>query len=174
MKWVEWSVDGKPKFDLYPIDSDYEAYIPYLAKDTLCIIDWLLLPNEFWAVQNIMLSIKRAIGQGVAVIVQQKTRGKEWADGGEFSERFSDLYLTIDPLGKHESRLTVGKVKDPKKSITGRTWAFQIVDFGANLLAIREIVKCPTCYGKCWKKSGNTSIPCDNCDRTGYINKEEL
>ena len=98
-------------------------------------------------------------------------RGKEWADGGEFSERFSDLYLTIDPFGKHESRLTVGKVKDPKKTITGRMWAFQIVDFGANLHAIREIVKCPRCYGKGWKRAGNTSIPCDECLQKGYVDK---
>ncbi len=172
MNWVNWVNDeGELKFQLYPIGSDYEAYIPYLAKDKFLLIDWLMLPENFWGVQTIMYDIKAAIGQGVVAIVQQKTRGKEFADGGEFSERFADVYLKIDPFGKRESRLTVGKVKDAKQSITGRMWAFEIVDGGANLHNIRELEKCRTCWGKCWKKAGNTSVPCDNCSARGYVDK---
>ena len=81
------------------------------------------------------------------------------------------MSLRIDSFGNNESLLTIGKVKAPKCRATGRTWAFDIVDFGANFHRIREVVKCYNCYGKGWKKSGNSSVPCDVCSKTGYLDK---
>ncbi|KKM70635.1 hypothetical protein LCGC14_1438650, partial [marine sediment metagenome] len=66
-----------------------------------------------------------------------------------------------------ESRITVGKVKESKGRVVGRSWAFSIWD-GVKLQNIREVVKCHTCYGfKYIKGKGK----CTTCDAVGYIDK---
>jgi len=163
MTWVEWVKDGQPRFELYPVGSDYEDYV---QADRLNIIDWISLPGDFWMIDSIMKSIKDRLGNGVGVIVLQKNRTSEYGEGGERTERFADVYMTIDPLG-YESKLTLGKVKANKTTATGRMWAFSVVDYGANLHNIREVKKCPNCFGKGWKNNK----PCDYCDKRGVIDK---
>jgi hypothetical protein len=169
MKWVEWLKDGMPRFQLYPVGSDYEDYI---QPDSLNVVDWISLPGEYYMIDHVMKSIKDRVGNGIAVVVLQKNKNNENPEGGERAERYADVHIKIDPYTKSESMITLGKVKAPIGSATGRTWAFEIIDYGANLLNIREIVKCPTCYGKKWKGPSNNRTPCDACNRTGYINKK--
>jgi len=168
MDWVEWA-DGEDedKFLLLPVRKDYEDYI---EGGKLTIIDWINLTDNFYKIGQVLEDIKTATGQGVSVAVLQKEEGADLGRGKGFTRDMADVYFNIDPLGKLESRLTVGKVKDPKRPIEGRMWAFRIVDRGANLSDIREIEKCHICWGKMWKKYGNSSVPCD-C-KTGYVNKE--
>ena len=115
-----------------------------------------------------MKAIKDKVGNGVAVVVLQKNKDAEFGEGGERTQRYADVELRIDAFGDSgESLLTIGKVKSPKGRATGRTWAFDIVDFGANLHGIRVVVKCRSCWGKGWKQAGNTSIPCRDCNKLG-------
>jgi len=168
MSWAKWMNDGKPLFQLLPIGADFEDYI---EADHLNFIDWISLPGEYYLIDRVMKAIKDRVGNGVAVPVLQKNQGQEFAEGGQRSERYADVVLKIDPYGEGESMLTLGKVKAPKGKATGRMWAFSIVDFGANLLNIREIVKCRKCWGKGYVRSGQNSIRCDSCQGKKYINR---
>lgn len=169
MDWVKWMTDdGKPRFDLLPVGSDYEDYV---KPDCLNVIDWISLPGEYYLIDRVMKSIKDRVGNGIAVVVIQKNKDAEFGEGGERTERYADVHLRIDSFGESESLLTLGKVKSPKGKATGRTWAFSVIDYGANFLKIREVVKCRNCWGKGWKKSGNTSIPCPSCYKLGFVDK---
>jgi len=172
LKRMNWSNllndDGTFGFSLLPVGSDYEDYV---EPDCLNIIDWISLNGEYYLIDGVMKKIKDRVGNGVAVVVLQKNKDAEFGEGGERTQRYADVELRIDSLGENESMLTIGKVKSPKGRATGRTWAFSITDYGANFSDIREIVKCRNCWGKGWKKQGTTSIPCNFCSKTGYINK---
>ena len=169
MEWVEWmNGDGKPRFQLLPVGSDYEDYV---ESDHLNVVDWISLPGEYYLIDMVMKAIKDRIGRGVGVLVLQKNKGQEFAEGGQRSERYADVVLKIDPYGSDEGLLTIGKVKAPKGRATGRTFAFDIVDYGANLHNIREVVKCRSCWGKGYKKSGQNNIRCPECEGKKFIDK---
>jgi len=171
MTWAKWmNENGTPKFTLLPIGSDFEDYV---QADQLNIIDWITLPGEYYLIDSVLKSIKDRVGNGIVVAVIQKKRGEEWGEGGERTERYADVYLRIDPFGQFESLITVGKVKAPKSKATGRSWAFKIVDYGANLHSIREMVKCPKCWGKGYTGSTNNYKKCDVCEGKKFINKED-
>jgi len=166
MNWVKWITDdGKPRFELLPVGSDYEDYI---KSDALNAIDWISLPGEYYLIDAVMKSIKDKIGNGIAVPVLQKNKTTEFAEGGERAERYADVCMYIDPYG-NESMIRLGKVKAPKGKATGRMWAFSIVDHGANLHRIREIVKCPTCWGKGYTGSANYYKKCEVCNGLKFI-----
>ena len=164
MDWASWTDDNSPRFKLLPVEHDYEDYV---EKDGLTVIDWISLPGEYYLIDRVLKTIKNGVGDGLVVAVLQKNKGAEFAEGGQRAERYADLVLKIDRYGDSESMMTIGKVKAAKgKSPTGRTFAFTIANYGANLQYIREIIKCPKCHGKKWY----SNRPCD-C-RTGYIDKE--
>jgi hypothetical protein len=168
MNWVEWMAGGKPRFQLYPVGADYEDYI---QPDALNVVDWITLPGEYYLIDSVMKSMKDRVGNGVIVAVLQKNRNMEWGEGGERSERYADVYITIDSFS-NESILTLGKVKAPKKSkATGRMWAFSIVDYGANLHNIREVIKCPKCWGKGYTGSANNYKKCDTCEGRKFVDR---
>jgi len=171
MDWVNWITDdGKPRFDLLPVGADYEDYV---EPDCLNVIDWISLNGEYYLIDRVMKSIKDRVGHGVAVVVIQKNKDAEFGEGGERTERYADVHLRIDAFGDNESLLTIGKVKSPKGRATGRMWAFEVTDYGANFLNIREVVKCRSCWGKGWKKIGqNATIPCPECHKKGLVDKD--
>ena len=156
--------DGTPKFDLLPIRENFEDYV---ERGKLNIIDWINLTDQFYKIGKIFEDIKVAAGDGVAVAVLQKEEQQTLGRGKGFTRDLSDLYLTIDPLGEYQSRLTVGKVKDAKGWVTNRSWGFKIIDGGANLGGIREIKKCRNCWGKGYTNRGS----CEDCLGTGWIDK---
>jgi len=168
MKWVEWMKDGKPRFQLLPVGSDYEDYV---VVDCINVIDWISLPGEYYLIDTVMKAIKDRIGNGIAVVVLQKNKDQEFGEGGERTQRYADVELRIDAFGDNESLLTIGKVKSPKGRATGRMWAFSVVDWGANLHNIREMVKCHTCWGKGYVRSGSNSVRCSSCNGKKYTEK---
>ncbi len=169
LKLINWATimddEGNLKFDLLPVKDKFHDHI---TKGALNIIDWISMPGNFWEIQGIHDGIKETIGQGICIVVMQKTKGKDYGDGGEFSERLSDFYFTLDFLNQSESLVTIGKVKENKvgKRASGRSWAFATND-GVNLHNIREVVKCKSCYGKGWKQG----LPCKDCGKSGYLDK---
>ena len=154
--------DGTLNFDLKLIEKDYEEYV---QRDYINLIDWILLTDEPYKIGEIIKAAKSRCGDGLVVIVLQKKRGSDLGIGGQYTEHFADVYFTIDPYGEWQSRITVGKVKSPKGRVTGRSWAFSIVDNGANLHNIREVVKCLKCKGSGYTKSGK----CDSCEGYGWL-----
>ena len=173
MDWVQWIVDGKPRFQLLPIGGDYEDYV---VKDNLNLIDWISLggeAGEYYLIDRITKKIKDRVGRGVVVAVLQKNKDAEHGEGGERSVRYVDLELKIDRFSEFESLLTIGKVKAPKKrGVEGRTWAFGIQDYGANLIDIREVVRCVTCWGKGYTGNAENRKRCPSCEGRKYVNKE--
>jgi len=168
MDWVKWTDgDDMDKFVLLPVRADYAEHI---VKGRINIIDWINLPaNQLYDISKVEEDIKAELGRGIGIAVLQKGSG-DMARGGQFTKDFIDCELLIDKLTDNESMLTIGKVKESTKSVMGRTFAFGIFK-GVKITNFREIIKCPICYGKGWKKAGNTSIPCDNCNRTGYVDR---
>ena len=168
MDWITWTNgDGSDKFELLPVKADYAEHI---VKDKINIIDWINLDaSKLYDISKVMDDIKAELGRGIAIIVLQKGEG-DAARGGQFTKDFTDCELLIDEFTETESMLTVGEVKEVTKPVMGKKFAFGMFQ-GVKIINFREIVKCPTCYGKKWKKSGNTSIPCDVCNKTGYIDK---
>ena len=168
MDWANWLKDGSPHFDLLPVGADYEDYV---EADKLNVIDWISLPGEYYLIDRVMKAIKDRVGRGVAVPVIQKNKDAEFGEGGERSERYADVVLKIDSFGKSESLLTIGRVKAPKGRATGRTFAFEIVDYGANLRNIREVVKCNNCRGKGYTGTANNYKRCSACAGLKYIER---
>ena len=169
MDWVEWTNgDGGDRFTLLPVREDYAQHI---VKDKINIVDWINLDaDKLYNISKIEEDIKAEVGRGIGIVVLQKGEGSNAARGGQFTKDFIDCELLIDRFTESESMLTIGKVKESTKPVMGRTFAFGISQ-GVRIINFREIVKCPQCWGKGWKKSGNSSLPCDECYKTGYINK---
>lgn len=169
MDWVQWSNgNGEDRFTLLPVRADYAEHI---KKDRMNIIDWINLPGEYYLISPIMEGIKREIGGGVAVAALQKNQDSTSARGGSMTKDFTDCELLLDQFGDgDEVLLTIGKVKESKRRVTGRKFAYSISK-GVRIINFREVVKCPTCYGKKWKKAGNSTTPCDTCRRTGYVDR---
>lgn len=157
---------GELTFELLPIHSDYEDYV---QPGKLTMIDWISLRKDFYEITGLLEDIKRAAGRGVVITVLQKKADTPWGEGGERTERFADVYITIDKMGRHESRLTLGRVKEPKGKVMGMMWGFETND-GANIFNIREIVTCKKCHGR----GTNFGNLCDPCIGKGYIDKEEF
>jgi hypothetical protein len=168
MNWVEWcGVDGEDKFTLLPVWGDYAEHI---EKDRLNIIDWINLPGEYYMISALMEDIKKAIGNGAGILVIQKNEGADAGRGGSHTKDFADCELLIDKYGEDEVMLTIGKVKEANKRIVGKKYAYYITD-GVKITNFREIVKCPTCYGKGWVRAGQSSKPCNECNQRGYVDK---
>lgn len=170
MNWVKWEDEnGKIRFNLWSVEHDYEDYI---IPNHLTVIDWLTIPGEFYLIDTVMKKIKNSIGRGLAVIVTQKNKGAEFSEGGQRANRYADLVLKIDRFGQNESLLTIDKVKAAKgKSPTGRTFVFGFADYGANLIGIREVVKCLKCWGKGYIREGQNNKRCPSCKGLKYIDK---
>lgn len=169
MDWVEWAdSEGKDRFTLLPVRRDYAEHV---VRDKINIIDWINLDgSQLYNINLVMEDIKRAIGKGIGVIAIQKAPGAETGRGGQFTKDFADCELLLDKFGATEVMLTIGKVKESSSPVVGRTFAYSIAR-GVRITDFREIVKCFSCFGKGWRKFGNANKPCDDCNKTGYINK---
>ena len=167
MKWAPLFKDGELTFKLLPVVEDYEDWV---EQGKINIIDWIALDEKLWLVGNTLKGIKDAAGKGITIAVLQKKHGTNYAYGQEATEHYADVYMTIDQLGKFESMLTLGKVKDYKARVRGRTWGFEVVDNGANIMNIRELKPCPRCKGR----GSNFGAECEPCLGKGYMDKEEL
>ena len=169
MDWVEWTNgNSDDRFTLLPVREDYAQHI---VKDKINIVDWVNLDaDKLYNISKVEEDIKAEVGRGIGIVVLQKGDGTSAARGGQFTKDFIDCELLIDKFTETESMLTIGKVKEYTHPVIGRKFAFGISQ-GVKIVSFREIVRCPQCWGKGWKKSGNSSLPCDECYKTGYIDK---
>ena len=168
MDWIKWTDEnGEDRFTLLPVKDDYAQHI---VKGKINIMDWVnLSASELYGISKVEEDIKAELDGGIGIVVLQKGEG-DMARGGQFTKDFIDCELLIDKFTERESMLTIGKVKEYTKPVIGRKFAFGIAQ-GVKIINFREIVKCPECFGKGWKKSGNSSKPCDGCFKTGYVDR---
>ena len=162
--WVEWqNGDGNQRFTLLPVRSDYAEHI---VKDKINIIDWINIDTgEYYLIGTVMESIKRELGKGIGIIAIQKAEGAESGRGGQFTKDFADVEILLDKLPESDDvLLTLGKVKEAKRKVTGRTFAYGISQ-GVKIINFREVYKCKSCFGKGWRNGK----PCDECNKSGYI-----
>ncbi|MCK9569905.1 hypothetical protein M0R72_13255 [Candidatus Pacearchaeota archaeon] len=162
MDWVKWVDDeGMDKFTLLPVRDDYASHV---VKDRINIIDWVNL-KEHYDIGHVCEEIKKASGRGISIVVEQKGEGASAGRGGQFTKDFTDVEILLDPFGKDEILLTLGKVKEPKPGVRlyGKTYAYSIWD-GVEIRNFREVVTCPQCKGK-----SVTAGKCDKCNSKGKV-----
>ncbi len=163
MDWVQWQDEhGKQKFTLLPVRNDYAEHV---IKDRINIIDWINIDTgEHYMIGTIMESIKRELGKGIGIIAIQKAEGAESGRGGQFTKDFADVEILLDKLPESDDvLLTLGKVKEAKRRVIGRTFAYGIFQ-GVKIMNFREIIKCKGCFGKGWRNGK----PCEDCNKSGY------
>src|SRR3990167_362245 len=163
MDWIKWQDnDGKQNFTLLPVRSDYAEHI---VKDKNNIIDWINIDTgEHYMIGTIMESIKRELGKGIGIIAIQKAEGADSGRGGQFTKDFADVEILLDKMPESDDvLLTLGKVKESSRKVTGRTFAYGISQ-GVKIINFREVHKCKDCFGKGWK----FNKPCETCNKSGY------
>jgi len=162
MDWVQWTNGtGGDRFLLLPVREDYAEHI---VKDKINIIDWVNLDaGALYGISTLMENGKAEVGRGILVIVLQKSESSASPRGGQFAKDFSDCELLIDKYTETESLLTIGKVKEYNRTVSGRTFAFAIVK-GVKIINFREVKKCKFCSGKGYTSKGE----CDICVK-GYV-----
>ncbi len=166
MEWAKWEDDNdKLKFTILPVKEDYEDWV---EPGKINFIDWINLTDNFYQIGKIIEDIKSAVGNGLAIIVLQKTEENLLARGGSFSRDLADFYISIDPLGDRQRRLTVVKAKASKQFMDGRMWGFEIMNGGTQFHNIREIKKCKKCWGRGHYSAGGE---CQECNGLGYLDK---
>ncbi len=166
MDWVQWTNgEGEERFELLPVYGDYAEQI---RGGRLNAIDWLNVPGDYYMVSPIMEGIKKSLGEGIGVVVLQKNPGSQYGRGGNPTKDFADVEILLDPFGddKQMTLLTVETVKEAKRSVQGRKFIYRIRN-GVKITDFREVVRCLSCYGKGWRQNR----PCDECDKTGYVDK---
>jgi len=73
----------------------------YCEKDCLNIIDWLKLTgDEHLEVNDILWKCKEKIGDGLLVVMMQKSKMKEYAVGGPQTQFLATLYVTLQKMGR--------------------------------------------------------------------------
>jgi len=152
--------EGRPKFETI---ERHEKWADIIRPDSINIIDWINLGDNFYQIGRIIEGIQERLKMGIAVISIQKSEGKTLGLGGGFSEHLSSLYLTFD-----FERLHVRKAKEirpGRPNPNGKDYGFTIVDGGSKFHHIREIKKCRACGGTGQKKGAD----CDNCMGKGMV-----
>lgn len=160
MTWVAWAYDnGEDRFTLLPVRDDYAEHI---IKDKNNIIDWINIPTgEYYLISKILEDIKRAIGRGVGVAAIQKSETAEAGRGGQFTRDFADVEILLDQYGTSEILMTIGKIKESLRRVSGRAFAFTIED-GVKITFFRELQRCGCQKG--WRGSKK----CESCNGSGW------
>ena len=126
---------GEWKVKAYPRTKNFEDVI---FPDAVNVIDYLLVPDEFWKVGSTLDDIYRKLGRGVAYVNIQKNAMAEVGRGGEFGLERPQLYVTLSPdpdVENHPENVQpciakVAKSKAWKRRTNpdGRQMKFQIED----------------------------------------------
>ena len=162
--WIDWTdKDGKDKFTLLPVWSDYAEHI---VKNKINIIDWVDLPGEYYMISPLMKDIKKAIGRGVGIIALQKSENRANPRGDQMARDFADLEFILDGFGNnpYDVLLTIRGAKETTAPIVGKTYVYHISE-GVKIHNFREVKKCPECRGTGYK----ASKPCELCYTLKFV-----
>jgi hypothetical protein len=126
---------GEWNFKAYPRTKNFEDVI---FPDSINIIDYLLVPDEFWKVGSYLDDIYRRLNKGIAYVNIQKNSLSEVGRGGEFGLERPQLYVTLSPDPEMENhpdnvqpciaKIIKSKAWRRKSNPDGKQMAFQIED----------------------------------------------
>ena len=85
---------GEWRFKAYPRTKNFEDVI---FPDSINVIDYMLLGDEFWKVSSYLDDIYRKLNKGIAYVNIQKNSTSEVGRGGEFGLERPQLYVTLSP-----------------------------------------------------------------------------
>lgn len=84
---------GEWRFRAYPRTQHFADTI---FQDSINVIDYLLVPDKFWLVGEMLDEIYRKLGKGIAYVNIQKDPKTEAGRGGWFGLERPQLYVTLD------------------------------------------------------------------------------
>ncbi len=168
MKWANPMKGPKePKFELI---ERYEDFQDLILPDAVNIVDWLDADKvEYYKIGLLIKSMQVKLKKGVLFVMIQKNSASEYGDGGIKSAKWADLYLTLSyNREKNFTRMDIVKAKEwvGNHDPNGKSYGFEITNFGSQIDHIREIKKCTSCWGLGKNKQG---AECQICDGVGYI-----
>ena len=146
--WVNlYDVNGNLKFEAIV---RYEDWQDVIQPDSINIIDYLEPGENPYFIGVLIDKIRQKLDKGIALISIQKKLHK-WYDkqgnahfqladygaGGQYSEHRARLVIHLEPTDDYEFTLYIKKSKTYR--LTGRRFAFEIVDYGSKFHNIREI-----------------------------------
>ena len=85
---------GEWRFRAYPRTKNFEDV---MFPDSVNVIDYLLVGDEFWKVGTMLDDIYRKLNKGIAYVNIQKNSLSEVGRGGEFGLERPSLYVTLSP-----------------------------------------------------------------------------
>lgn len=89
---------GEWRFKAYPRTANFEDAI---FADAINVIDYMLVPDEFWKVGAYLDNVYRKLNKGIAYVNIQKDSKAEVGRGGEFGLERPQLYVTLSPDSEH-------------------------------------------------------------------------
>lgn len=98
------------KFNAYSRDADF-ADVVFTGENSLNIIDFLEIHDDFYLVGEKIKKIHAALNGGIAIICIQKNKGSEMALGGNRTMEKARLVVNVEP-----GRLKITKAKNFKNS----------------------------------------------------------
>jgi hypothetical protein len=126
---------GEWNFKAYPRTKNFEDVI---FPDSVNIIDYLLVPDEFWKVGSYLDDIYRKLNKGIAYVNIQKNSMADVGRGGEFGLERPSLYVTLSPDPEMENhpdnvqpciaKILKSKAWARKTNPDGKCQNFQIED----------------------------------------------
>ena len=99
-----------------------------IQPDSLNIIDYLEIYDEFWLIGRMLNEIYTKLNKGVAVIAIQKDRGSKVGRGRSFSLEKPRLYVSLSRMnGRHRAKIVKAKNYYPPNP-NGKELIFQVVN----------------------------------------------
>jgi len=95
----EWKIKS------YPRTKNFEDVV---LPNGITVVDYMLIPTEFWLVGHYLDEIYRKLDKGIAYVNIQKSSAAELGRGGEFGLERPQLYVTLNPdysPGCHEDNI---------------------------------------------------------------------
>jgi hypothetical protein len=168
MTWANPMKDhNTPKFEVI---ERYEDFQDLILPDAFNIVDWLDADKiDYYKIGALIKAMQVKLRNGLLWVMIQKNSGTDWGDGGIKSAKWADVYLTISHnKEKNFTRLNVQKAKEwiGNHDPNGKVYGFEIVNYGSQLANIREVKRCPKCWGSGRDKQNNE---CYNCAGIGYL-----
>jgi hypothetical protein len=158
---------GKPKFELI---ERYEDFQDVISPHGIDIVDWLDADKiEYYKIGSLIKAMQVKKTDGILVVMIQKKSNSEFGDGGEKSAKWADLYITLSyNREKNFTRADIVKAKEwvGEHDPNGKSYGFQITNYGNYFSNIREVKKCTVCWGTGRNKQNGE---CSGCSGIGYI-----
>jgi len=113
------------KFKAYERSGDFADVI---EPNALNVIDYLEISDNFFRIAGQLKAIRDKLEDGIAIIALQKSEESKYGRGGTFGAEKARIYLSLDSISSHSTRLHIIKAKNRASAINpiGLTRKFSI------------------------------------------------